>query len=127
MAGMFGVTEYSQTEVSQLTANPMGVHLSKDVTIAAAVAGDVERGMVMGQITASGKWVPLDTGASTGQEVARGILGIQETVTISEDTVLQMYFTGEYRSEDIVWPTGITAANKLTAMQQLADRGIIIK
>lgn len=45
----------------------------------------------------------------------------------STDKTGQAYFPGEYKLDDLVWPTGISAANKARAIGQLASRGIILK
>ncbi|MBK6587948.1 MAG: head decoration protein [Acidobacteria bacterium] len=50
-----------------------GTRSRDEVTIAAAAAA-LEVGTVMGKITASGKYVAYDNGASDGSEVAAGVL-----------------------------------------------------
>jgi hypothetical protein len=122
MAGTLGVTETTRTEISQLRANEF-CH-STEVHLAAA-AGAVERGMIMGQITATGHYVPLDIDAADGSEVARGILDIIADETITGISHRRMFFAGSYRMADLVWPAGITEP-PLKARQELSDAGIIL-
>lgn len=123
MAGVYGLVTTTPTEVSQLTRST--IHTGKNVTLLSS-AGAVVRGQIMGQITASQKWVPVDPDASDGSEIARGILGILEGETITADSVRYMFMAGEYNLADVAWTTGMTAEQKTTALQQLEDRGIAV-
>lgn len=56
-----------------LISEAPGSRSREEVTIAAA-AGALQAGTVLGKITASGKYVAYNNGASDGSEVAAGIL-----------------------------------------------------
>jgi hypothetical protein len=83
-------------------------------------------GQIMGKITASGKYVPLNTGAATGEEVFAGILwddvadsaaDQKKVVTVREATV---------NSNALVGWSALSAPQKATAITQAAALGIII-
>lgn len=48
--------------------------ISRDEVVIAAAAGALAAGTVLGKITASGKYVAYDNGASDGSQAAAGIL-----------------------------------------------------
>jgi hypothetical protein len=123
MAGIYGLTSTTPTEVSQLTRSTL--HMGKIVTID-ATAGACVRGQIMAQITATMKWVPLDHDGAGGAEVARGILGIIEPETFTADKERYMFMAGEYNLADVTFDTGMDAAEKATCLQQLEDRGILV-
>lgn len=122
MAGILGATVNTETEVSQLTRS--STWGGKHVTVAAA-AGAVKRGQVMGQITETYKWVPSNPAAVDGSEVARGILGILDAETITEDSTRFMFEFGEFNLDDLAWYANETADEKAAHLQQLEDRGIV--
>lgn len=118
----YGVTISSDTAISQLVAG--GFHAMKRGVVASG-SGVLERGTVLA-MNAARKWVPLAPGANDGTEIARGILaeGVDAT---SADATSQVYLVGEYRLDDLVWPSGITDTQKATAILNLQDRGIVVK
>jgi hypothetical protein len=122
MAGTYGVTENTGTEVSQLIAGDF--RAMKKVTIAAGA--DLTRGAVLGQVTADYKFAQLNPAGADGTEVARAILA-EDAAAASADVEANIYLVGEYRLADLVWPGSITDPQKNAAIQQLADRGIIVK
>lgn len=115
--------EHTYTELSQLVAG--NFRASKQVTLTNPGGSDLElqRGQVLYQDT-DYKFQPLP---SDGTEVARAILAEDVTVPAGSDAEALVYFVGEYRLADIVWPDGISEANKSKAIQELQDRGIILK
>jgi hypothetical protein len=129
MSGVFGLTETTTTEVSQLIRSSL--HSSKDIVVAHASSLTLQRGMVMAQLTTGKKWCVYSQDAAspvTGSEIPRAILAIDSDVDASvSDQTVRAYFAGEYNADDIVWPDDITDDEKATAMQQLADKGIIIE
>ena len=85
-------------------------------------------GSVLGKLTASGQQVMLDPDAHDGSEVAAGVLGVDVDATLIDNNY------GFYIARDailasvaVVWPTGITAAQKATAKDQLEALGILIR
>jgi hypothetical protein len=122
MSGIYGVDSTTETQVTQVRANAF-CHEAPVTVVSGSV---LLRGMVMGQITESLNWVPLDVDAEDGSEIARGILNVREGTTLTNDTNLQMWMSGSFRGDDLEWPAGITDAQKAIAIQQLEDRGCVI-
>jgi len=71
------------------------------------------------------KYKELDPDDGNGTETARSIL-LQDTDASAADQAAQAYFMGTYRLDDLVWPDGITDAQKNAALLQLQDRGILV-
>jgi len=120
MAGKYGVTEYEAEELSQLVAG--NVHLQKQVTIA---SGNLKRGTVLA-MNSDGDYVQFNPFATDGTEVPRAILAEDVDATGGPARV-QAYFVGKYRLKDLIWPDGITDAQKQSAILGLQDKGIIVE
>lgn len=121
MPGLYGIVENTTQEMSQLTRSEL--HMTRKVTLAAN-AGALKRGQVLGQLTADYTFKTLTPGAADGTQTARAIL--LEDVTVGASAVqARVYMAGEYILADLVWPGGITDAQKNAAIQQLCDCGII--
>jgi len=73
----------------------------------------------------SHKYEELDPAGVTGIQQARTIL-LEDVDASSADAAAQAYFTGTYRLDDLVWPDGITDAQKNAALLELQDRGILV-
>ena len=71
------------------------------------------------------KYKELDPADGNGTEIARTILAEDKDAS-SADAKAQAYFMGTYRLSDLVWPSGITDAQKNAAILQLQDRGILV-
>ena len=71
------------------------------------------------------KYKELDPVDGNGTEKARSIL-LQDTDASAADQAAQAYFMGTYRLDDLVWPDGITDAQKNAAILELQDRGILV-
>jgi hypothetical protein len=102
---------------------------SRDAITLLAGSGDLVTGTVLGKITASGKYVPLDpdVSPSDGSEVAAGILLLDRDVDASSDDTgaVAIVRNATVADSGLTWPTGISAGNKTTAIAQLAALGII--
>lgn len=88
-----------------------------------AAAQKLALGTVVGRETASAKLKALDPGASDGTEAVVGVLGndIDATLIDREDAILIARHAIVARGA-LVWPAGISAAQKATAIEQLAAR-----
>ena len=120
MAGTYGATETEATQ-SQLVAGK--THEQKPITLASGE--NLVRGNVLGLVTASYEYVELNPAGSDGSEVARSIL-VEDCDASAAAKKIQGYFTGKYKLSDLVWPAGITDAQKNAAILALQDRGIIV-
>lgn len=85
--------------------------ISRDtVTVTVPADTTLESGAVLGQITASGKYVPFDDSASDGRETAAGILYAKlenDTEAADDQAGVIVNFGAEVRSADLVWEEGV--------------------
>lgn len=87
-------------------------------------------GTVLGKITASGKFVGLDLGATDGSQHAAGILitdSVEGDTTADADAVALTRGPAVINASYLTWPTGASDGEKTTALGELADLGIIAR
>jgi len=87
-----------------------------------AAAQNLSLGTVVGRETATAKLKALDPSASDGTETAVGVLGndVDATLIDREDAIL-------VARGALVWPTGLTVAQKATAVAQLTALGVLVR
>ncbi|CAK0777453.1 Head decoration protein [Gammaproteobacteria bacterium] len=96
------------------------------VTVAAGQ--NLPIGTVMGRVTATGHFKAFDPTAGDGSEQAVGILlGHIDATLIDRDDGLMLARAGILASRYVVWPVGITATQKVTALEQLAKLGVMLR
>ena len=93
-----------------------------------AAAQHLALGTVVGRETATAKLKALDPAASDGTESAVGVLGnaVDATLIDREDAILIARHAIVARGA-LVWPNSISAAQKNAAIQQLAERGVLVR
>ena len=93
-----------------------------------AAGQNLPLGAVVGRVTATGKLAALDPSATDGTEVAAGVLcnAVDATLIDREDAILIARHAIVARGA-LVWPAGITAAQKAAAIAQLVARGILVR
>jgi len=93
-----------------------------------AAGQNLPLGAVVGLEAATGKLKALDPSATDGTEVAAGVLGnaVDATLIDREDAILIARHAIVARGA-LVWPAGITAAQKAAAIAQLVARGILVR
>jgi hypothetical protein len=104
-------------------------YFSRDVVVLAA-GNTPKLGTIIAKLTATGKYVPLDVTVQetpTGAETACGIL-IQDTdaATADKETII-IARDAAVASNALIWPASITAAQKTAAINQLKERGILVR
>lgn len=79
---------------------------------------------VMGKLTADGKYVPLAPAAADGSEVAAGIMigAVDASAADAEGVILES--DSLVAMDNLVWPDGITAPQKATAIAELEALGV---
>ena len=93
-----------------------------------AAAQNLPLGTVVGRETATAKLKALDLSATDGTETAVGVLGndVDATLIDREDAILIARHAIVARGA-VIWPTGISAADKAEAVAQLATRGVLLR
>lgn len=102
--------------------------LSRDnLTIATGANLVIATGTVCGIVTASGNVKKLDTAASDGSDDA-AVISIY-TYDASAADVMGAFVSrnAQIKEDGLIWPAGISAADKKAAIAQLAARNIIIR
>jgi hypothetical protein len=102
-----------------------GHYYSRDV-VTVASGSNLALGTVIGIVTATGKAVQLNPTASDGSEKAAGVL--IEAVDATNADAKGLYIAREaiLRPSGLVWPDGITTAQRNTALGQLKALGILM-
>jgi len=85
-------------------------------------------GAVVGRETATGKLKALDPSASDGTEIAVGVLAqaVDATLIDREDAILIARHAIVARGA-LIWPAGVTTAQRAAAIAQLEARGIVVR
>lgn len=84
-------------------------------------------GLVVGKVSASGKYVPLAPGASNGSQIAAGVL-IEDLPTSPADVKRVALLRGAVVNQAaLVWPAGITDPQKTAAVAQLEAAGVLAR
>jgi len=92
-------------------------HLSREsVTIDTGV---LVAGTVLGRITATGKYVILAPSATDGSQTAAAILFDDADASAADVTAVAIVRLAEVIAAALVWPDGITAAQKSAALATL--------
>ena len=93
-----------------------------------AAAQNLPLGTVVGRETATAKLKALDPSAADGSETAVGVLGndVDATLIDREDAHLIARHAIVARGA-LVWPPGVTAEQKATAVAQLTALGVLVR
>jgi hypothetical protein len=120
--------QIEQNNLGDLLKQEADKYFSRDAVIL-ATGQNLKLGTVVARLTANGKIVALDLTTQdqpTGAETAYGVL-IQDTdaTTADKETII-VARDATVASNAVIWPDGITTAQKSTATDQLKERGILI-
>jgi hypothetical protein len=94
-------------------------------TLLAGVVG--VSGMVVGLVTASGKYDALDTAAADGSQNAAAILFTSVDASGGDKKAVFHVRECEVNDAELIWPAGISGANKTAAITALKAKGIIVR
>lgn len=122
-------TEHESNNLGDLLKQESEKYYSRDV-VTLASGQNLKLGAVVAKIADSGKVTALDLTQqeqATGAETAYGVL-IQDT-DASENDAETVIIAREacVASHALVWPTGMTTTEKTAAIQQLKERGILVR
>ncbi|MGQ2906734.1 MAG: head decoration protein [Aliihoeflea sp.] len=98
---------------------------SREQGVVAAGSGLLKAGAVMGRITATGKYVPLDPDGMDGSDNAAAILF--EGCDATEDDVRRTFTVrdSEVHADVLHWADGVSDIQKTAALAAMAAFGII--
>jgi hypothetical protein len=95
-------------------------------TITVGASQSLYANTVLGKVTASGQFLALDPAGADGTESADGVLIYPVSTGAGQTAKAAAWVRGPctLRGSDLVWPTGITAPQKATAIAALLVLGI---
>jgi hypothetical protein len=83
--------------------------------------------MVVGQVTASKKFTPLNAAASDGSQNAAAILFTSVDASAADQRAVFTTRSSEVNDAELIWPAGLSAGNKAAAIEALKAKGIIVR
>lgn len=88
-----------------------------------------ESGTVLGKITASGLWKPLDLAAVDGSAVAAGVLRDARDALAGADTrrAVAIVRNADLNGKKLIWPAGITVNQRKAAEAQLGSTAVLVR
>lgn len=103
-----------------------GFHSRDQITIEGG-SGVVANNSVLGMVTASKNFAPLDPDADDGSEVAAAILFAAVDATSAAARATGLVRSLDVQGAALVWPAAMTDEQKLAAQGQLASKFIIVR
>lgn len=101
--------------------------ISREVITIASGAGKLRTAAVLGRVTASKKYAPLDPAANDGSQNAAAILFRDADATSADAEATGIVRLATVTAAELVWPAGITDAQKAAALASLATTFIIAR
>ncbi|WP_257286408.1 head decoration protein [Endozoicomonas sp. SESOKO1] len=95
--------------------------------VALAANLDMEPGTVLGKVTATGVYKPVDPAAADGSETAAGVLYAGKATDASGGDGVIIARLAEVVDSLLVWPDGITGEEQAAAITELAGLDIITR
>lgn len=114
----------SRHDFGFLVSTPNGHRHIDTVTLSGGAK--VLGGTVLGKVTTSGKYVPLNPGASDGSQNAAAILGATKDVTAADKPAAVIARDCEVNASELIWGSA-TAPQIAAATAQLQAFGIIAR
>lgn len=115
-----------------LVSEANGTRSREVVTIAEGV--NRQSGTVLGKVTATGKYVPVDPTNGTGQgetpdgsQVAVAVLFAEVDANLADKPGVITARDAEVEAAALIWPAAITTNQKTAALGQLASVGIVAR
>lgn len=101
--------------------------ISRDNVVFATNALPYQPGQVLGKVTATGKYAPLNTAASDGTAIAVAIACYPYDATAADIKGVIIARQAEVKADCLIYPTGISDADKTTAVANLKAAGILVR
>ncbi|MFV0385668.1 head decoration protein [Paracoccus sp. (in: a-proteobacteria)] len=95
--------------------------------VIASGSGRVKAGTVLGKVTATGKYAPLNTAATDGSQTAAAILFEMCDATEAEMRRTVTIRDTEVAGGKLIWPENMTDEQKRSALADMAVIGIIVR
>ena len=79
--------------------------------------GVLARGTLLGQVTATGKYLVATAAATDGSQVPSAVLADSYDTTLGDVTGAGLYLTGEFNANRVIFGAGVTAASAFAALR----------
>ncbi|WP_128003458.1 head decoration protein [Piscinibacter defluvii] len=100
--------------------------LSREIVTIVSGSGKLPANMVLGKITATGKYKPYDDNNTDGSETAAAILVYDVDATSADVQALVIFRLAEVFQNRLQWASTVAAGEKTTAYADLAAAGKLI-
>ena len=112
--------------------NPLGWHvlsesngtLSRETVTVASGAGLLQPGMVLGKVTATGKYLPYDNAATDGTQSAAAVLFAEVNAASADVKAVVHVRHAEVWNSRLLWKSSNAAADKTAGLADLAALGL---
>jgi len=101
--------------------------LSREVVTIASGSGVVPAGLVLGKITASGKYKPYDDDNADGSETAVCLAYDTVDATSADKKAVVIFRNAEVRASAILWAATNDATDKANGLADLVAKNIIAR
>lgn len=125
-AGTFNLYAPDGTLIRQITVGGATVSPHFTITIADG-SNDFAAGDSFAITLTGGDFEQLDPTEDDGAQIAAGILLATTNATSADTPCVVIARNAEVNANEIVWPSGITDAQKATATAQLLARGLTLR
>lgn len=110
-----------------LVSEANGTRSRDVVTVLKKASHRLGPGTVLGKVTASGKYVPVNFSGSDGSETACAILFDHVDATQSDRSAVITARDAEVKKTALAWPPGAQTTQIDSALAQLAQLGIVAR
>lgn len=125
---MFTPTSQTRTRsYSDVIKKEIDPDFSREVIVVASGAGILKLGTVLGQITASGKYVLHDNAAADGSQNAAAILGEAVDATSADVRTFAVTWGAIAVLSELTFKAGISNPNKAAAIVALTAKKILAR
>jgi hypothetical protein len=122
-------TQTEPNNLGDLLKQEAEKYFSRDAVIL-ATGNNLKLGTVVAKLKANDKFVALDLTTQdvpTGAETACGVLIQDADATTADKETIIIARDAAVASNALIWPSAITTAQKTAAINQLKDRGILVR
>jgi hypothetical protein len=99
--------------------------LSRETVAIASGAGVITAGLVLGKVTASGKYAPYDDDNDDGTQTAVCIALESVDATSAEKTCAALFRLAEFKADILQWASTNDAGDKTAGLDDLAAKYLI--
>lgn len=120
------VIEDTRVRLSDLLKRELDPLYCRDGVLVAA-GQRLAIGTVLGRVTATGRAVPVATGATDGSERPIGVLAVNVDTTDGEERAWVIARASVVALDSLVFGSGVAPADQPALVEALIDRGIVVR